>query len=576
MDAMDRRAVLFGVLDGLAELADPGDRERIDGLRERLAADRIRVLVAGEAKRGKSTVVNALVGRAVLPTGVTPVTAMATVVRHGRRERVIARYADGRTEERGLDELADLVTERGNPGNRLRLASVTVDLDAGLLNHGVEIVDTPGTGSVYEHNTAEAERVLETMDAAVFVLTADPPLSAAERALLERVAESSVTTFILLNKADRLSGAEREEALAFAAEHTSRAVGRDIAVRPVCARAGTGDPGFAAFARDFTDYLSGGRAGDLEESVARQAQRLIDRLTDEVSLQRRVLDMRGGEAARRLETFRERLDVVAARRRDAVDLVEAESRRLLAALNDQADKAARGLTSRITNRIATAVGELSKPDEVEREGRDHVVDLTRTAVETWRDQRRRSLEEGLSDLDARLVAMLDRELAVVRDDAAELLDLDLAVPAEEGRLIEDPRFFYVFTDNAGQTELLAGAIRRHLPGELGRRRAREHLLRETAELVPKQVGRARADLQYRLAEATRALVRAIDHRYATTVDRLVSALGAATAATEDTQARTRRRELDERAAVLSDLGSRLTSAAAPKVTAHSREPVRRS
>lgn len=577
MRTMDRRAVLSGVFDELAELADPADRERVDGLRERLAADRIRVLVAGEAKRGKSTVVNALVGRAVLPTGVTPVTAMATVVRHGKRERLLAEYADGRSEERGLDELADLVTERGNPGNRLKLKNVTVDLDADLLAYGVEIVDTPGTGSVYEHNTAEAERVLETMDAAVFVLTADPPMSAAERALLERVAENSVTTFVLLNKADRLSDAEREEALAFAAEHTSRAAGRDIIVRPVCARAGTGDAGFAAFARDFTDYLAGGRVGDLEESVTRQAQRLVDRLTDEVRLRRRALDMRGGEAARRLETFRERLDVVAARRRDAVDLVEAEGRRLLAALNEQAGKAAGRLTTRIRDRIATAVDELTKPDEVEREGRDHLIELTRAAVETWRDQRRRSLEEGLSDLDARLVAMLDRELTVVRDDAAELLDLDLAVPAEEGRLIEDPRFFYVFTENAGQTELLAGAIRRHLPGEFGCRRAREHLLRETSELVPKQVGRARADLQYRLAEATRALVRAIDHRYATTIDRLVSALGAATAATENTQAKTRRRELDERAATLSEVTSRLASAATLKAAApYSKEPVRRS
>jgi hypothetical protein len=277
--------------------------------------------------------------------------------------------------------------------------------------------------------------------------------------------------------------------------------------------------------------------------------------------------MRGGVAAKRLETFRERLGAVAARRQDAVDLVEAEGRRLLTALNEQAEKAAGRLTTQIRDRIATAVDELTKPDELEREGRDHLVELTRTAVEGWRDQRRGSLEEGLSDLDARLVAMLDRELAVVRDDAAELLDLDLAVPTEEGRLIENPRFFYVFTDSAGQTELLAGAIRRHLPGEFGRRRAREHLLRETAELVPKQLGRARADLQYRLAEATRALVRAIDRRYATTIDRLVSALGAAAAAAENTRARTRRRELDEWAAILSDVTSRLASAGSLEATA---------
>lgn len=41
---------------------------------------RLGVLVAGEAKRGKSTLVNPLLGRPVLPTGVIPVTAVATTV----------------------------------------------------------------------------------------------------------------------------------------------------------------------------------------------------------------------------------------------------------------------------------------------------------------------------------------------------------------------------------------------------------------------------------------------------------------------------------------------------------------
>ena len=75
-----------------------------------------------------------------------------------------------------------------------------------MLARGVELVDTPGTGSVYAHNTAEAEAALETMDAAVLVLTADPPVSASERELMARVAKLSVTMFVVLNKADYLAG----------------------------------------------------------------------------------------------------------------------------------------------------------------------------------------------------------------------------------------------------------------------------------------------------------------------------------------------------------------------------------
>jgi GTPase Era involved in 16S rRNA processing len=68
----------------------------------------------------------------------------------------------------------------------------------------VVLVDTPGTGSVYAHNTVEAGMALETMDAAVFVLTADPPVSASERDLMSRVAGLSVSMFVVLNKADYL------------------------------------------------------------------------------------------------------------------------------------------------------------------------------------------------------------------------------------------------------------------------------------------------------------------------------------------------------------------------------------
>jgi hypothetical protein len=166
-------------------------------LRGRLRDARLRMLVAGEAKRGKSTLVNALLGRDVLPAGVTPLTALPTTVRYGQDENVSAVFTDGRAERFPLAALEDLVTERRNPANCRQLSAVTVLLDVPVLARGVKLVDTPGTGSVNTHNTAAAEAALETMDAAVFVLTADPPMSASERELMARVADRSVRVFLV-------------------------------------------------------------------------------------------------------------------------------------------------------------------------------------------------------------------------------------------------------------------------------------------------------------------------------------------------------------------------------------------
>jgi len=533
-------SLLLTALDELSSLGGDDDRAALDALRARLAGQRLRVLVAGEAKRGKSTLINALLGRPLLPVGVTPLTALATTVRYGRDEGVSAVFRDGHAESFPLSALGDLVTERGNPGNRRNLASVTVVADAPVLARGAELVDTPGTGSVHAHNTAEAEAALGTMDAAVFVLTADPPVSASERELMARVAELSVTMFVVLNKADHLTGAELAEAAEFTAQVAAGATGRPVRLYPLSARAAlaeSGDPGFAAFAADFTAYLARGRAADLQASVAAHARRLAVSLCDEATLARQATRMRTGAAAGRVDEFAGRLAAVRERRQDAADLAAAESARMLAALNESAERAARDCAGSVGAQLeALVTGDLRSagPAEIERAGRARLAGLAVAAAEAWRQQQAERLEEGLARLDARLTGELRAELDAVRDAAAELLGLSLAVPGPGERLAPGLRFFYLEAGQAGQTELLAGTIRRWVPGEAGRRRARAYLHREAASLVPQQIGRARADLQYRLAEATRQLVRAMGDRYADSTGRLEGALRTAAAAREAT------------------------------------------
>jgi ribosome biogenesis GTPase A len=528
---LNRGDVLDKTLEDLAALGNERDREQLAALRDRLAAARLRVLVAGEAKRGKSTLINALLGRPVLPSGVTPLTAVATTVRYGEDPGAEVRFGDGHEEKYPLAALGDLVTERGNPRNCRGIAAVTAFVDAPVLAGGVELVDTPGTGSVYQWDTDAAHQALETMDAAVLVLTADPPVSASERELLAKVGDLSVRTFAVLNKADHLDAAD----LAEAAEFTRRVLadaGHAGPVYPMSARAALdgGDPGFAAFADDFAAYLASRGRCDLAVSAAGHARRIARSLLDEVALTRRATQMRAGDAAGRVERFGARLAEVAVHGRDAIAIADAESARLLFALDDAAEADAPRLGRLVTAQLGALLdGELrtAAPGEIEQRGREQLVALTVAAADAWRQRQRERIEQGLADVDARLAADLKTELEVLRESAAELLGLDLAVPEPGGRLAEDRRFFYTTAEDPGQTELLAGAVRRRLPGELGRRAAREHLRREAPELTERQIGRARGDLQYRLAEATRALVQVVERRYADGTERMRAALRAA-------------------------------------------------
>jgi GTP-binding protein EngB required for normal cell division len=561
-------STLASALDELTVLGTERDRELLAALRDRLDAARLRVLVVGEAKRGKSTLVNALLGRDVLPSGVTPLTAVTTTVRYGDDQGAEARFLDGHDEKYPLTALFDLVTERGNPGNRRRIAGVTVYLAAPVLAGGVELVDTPGTGSVFEWDTETAHAALPSMDAAVFVLTADPPVSASERGLLDRVAELSVMTFVVLNKADHLDQPELAEAVEF----TSRVLadtGQLAKIYPLSARAARadGDAGFSDFQADFTAYLASRRKPDLRASAIAQARRLAGSLLDEVALTRRAAEMRAGEAARRVQQFSERLAEVAVRGRDALAVVTAESGRLLSALNDAAAQDAPRLGRDIAGQLDVLFdGELraAAPAEIERRGRERLVAFTLAAAQAWRQQRREAIEEGLARVDARLAADLKAELDLLRESAAELLGLDLAVPEPGGRLAESRGFFYTTAEDVGQTELLAGAVRRWLPGEFGRRTARDYLRHQAPRLVESQIGRARGDLQYRLAEATRALARVIEQRYADGTDRIRSALRAAADVRAASASGPKEKQLAEREWALRHAIDLLDQAAVPR------------
>ena len=87
-------------LDRLDGLAGAADRATLAALRDRLDTTRLRILVVGEAKRGKSTVVNALLGRTVLPAGVVPLTAVPATVVHAApvEEAIEVRFAGGGTD----------------------------------------------------------------------------------------------------------------------------------------------------------------------------------------------------------------------------------------------------------------------------------------------------------------------------------------------------------------------------------------------------------------------------------------------------------------------------------------------
>ncbi|WP_276968628.1 dynamin family protein, partial [Metallibacterium scheffleri] len=121
----------------LAAFPHPSEAEarhltRLRALAGRLAEARLQIAVVGQFKRGKSSLLNALLGLPVLPMGVVPLTAITTVLTAGPL-RLKCHFLDGRQSEHAIAdfaslraELVSLVTEEENPANRLGLLRVEV------------------------------------------------------------------------------------------------------------------------------------------------------------------------------------------------------------------------------------------------------------------------------------------------------------------------------------------------------------------------------------------------------------------------------------------------------------------
>jgi len=192
--------------------------EEAHELAARVSEGRFYVACVGQFKRGKSTLLNALVGHEVVPTGFIPVTAVPTVIRFGDVLHARIRMRDGSWQNVPMPNLKEYVTEELNPENKKGVDGAEVFVPSPLLSSGMCFVDTPGLGSVFTGNTATTQAFIPHIDAALVVVGADPPIAGEELALVETVGKQVQDLILVINKADRTSDPERAAATKFTRE----------------------------------------------------------------------------------------------------------------------------------------------------------------------------------------------------------------------------------------------------------------------------------------------------------------------------------------------------------------------
>lgn len=208
------------------------------------------VAVLGQFKAGKSSFLNGIMGRDVLPVNVLPATAVITRIGHGPAERALVRHVAGRIEEIPLADLPEFVTEQRNPGNAKDVSIVDVELPALSDFRGTRFVDTPGLGSVFAHNTKVSMDWLPRVGGVLVAVSVNHPLSEQDLNLLVQVFRHTPETAILLTKADLVTSDQLESVVEFTKRQVVQHRGKEIPILGFSNR-----PGFAPLRGAVRDHL---------------------------------------------------------------------------------------------------------------------------------------------------------------------------------------------------------------------------------------------------------------------------------------------------------------------------------
>lgn len=186
----------------------------IEEVLQQLSTKLYKVAVVGEFKRGKSSLINALLGTEVLPTDILPTTAVVNRIVYSPVQKIVIHYKDGTSEETTIDELHNYATKldaaKEKTANTIR--EIMVNYPSYFCQNHIELLDTPGLNDD-EVMTETTLKVLDKIDAAIVVISATMPLSMTEQNLICTLIEERdidhlifVVTFI-----DRVSDNAKEQ-----------------------------------------------------------------------------------------------------------------------------------------------------------------------------------------------------------------------------------------------------------------------------------------------------------------------------------------------------------------------------
>jgi hypothetical protein len=202
---------LVSIVDNVGRLATSTGRadlaQRLANTHSRLEDPNVRVIVVGEFKKGKSKLINALVNAPICPVDDDVATSVPTSVGYAPEPNAwITVQEDGdeapRRQQIALEDLAQFVSEQGNPSNERKVLTAEVVLPRELLKGGLRLIDSPGVGGLDSTNALATLSALSSAHAVLLVSDASQEYTEPEVQFLKHAMRVSPNVAAVLAKTD--------------------------------------------------------------------------------------------------------------------------------------------------------------------------------------------------------------------------------------------------------------------------------------------------------------------------------------------------------------------------------------
>ncbi len=553
--------------------------DELQTLHQRLESNVFNLIVMGEFKRGKSSVINALIGEEILPVGVIPLTAIATILEYGETPVMQVLFQDGTETQADVQDLWDFVTEKGNPDNRKGVGEVHISWPSPWLKNGVRLIDTPGIGSVHQHNSAVTYGLLPRADAVLLVLSVDQPIGQVEYDFLKQVQDYAGRIFFLLNKTDMLTTADLAESQAFTSQVIAEAMNRPATLFTFSARlALTGrkndsseqlqQSGFTAFTKALELFLAEDKGDALLASLGRGLLRLLSQIKFSTELTLYSLAAPVDELHQKVKAFENKRDEMAQEEHDFSILLQAEVKHLAGhdVTMDVESFQAR-LREEIKTRMMNHFNNVrhlpsSKLDESLRQ---HAIEEVRTGWDRFRQDEDENLETAFNKICSRFNGKINTTVDELYRFSSDLFAIPFETVAADSSWGIQSGFYYKFWEAPGSIRLVTTSFLHALPKFLGDRLILRDAQKYARELTDTQAGRVRYDFVQRLDESMRIFEKGMHNQLTVALTHIEAAVkkGIELTATTSTEADDEAKRLTTRLESLARLVERIKTGITP-------------